>query len=415
MVDVLPFPCIRPNKQYAREVAALPYDVMNREEAKEEIRRNPYSFLRIDKAEATLPDNVDPHCDQVYDRARTLLDHAIADGLFVTDGHPYFYLYRLTTPEGHCQTGVVGCASIDDYTRGAIKKHENTRADKEIDRIRHVDTCSAQTGPIYLAYKSDGTIEQVSEKITRTDSLYDFTADDGVQHTVWQVTREEDVATIQKTFANTDALYIADGHHRTASAVKAGLMRRESAQKAGCEKAQLASDHFLSVIFPSNQLTILDYNRVVSDLHGLTAEEYLEAVRGRFIVSPPQDEPVRPEEKGTFGMYLGGAWYELKLKQDYQTNDPVAGLDVALLQDNLLSPILGIEDPRTDARIDFVGGIRGLEELERRVAADMTVAFALYPTAIDELFAVADAGKLMPPKSTWFEPKLRSGLFIHRI
>lgn len=415
MADVLPFPCIRPREIFVHEVAALPYDVMNREEAKDEIKRHPHSFLRIDKPEATLPDEVDQHDDRVYDRARTLLDEAIADGLYVTDGDPHYYLYRLCAPDGNCQTGVVGCSSIDDYQNGVIKKHENTRADKEADRIKHVDTCSAQTGPIFLAFRSDGRVEKVIEKTSALDPLYDFTADDGVAHTIWRVDDEEDARDIKKAFEQTESLYIADGHHRAASAVKAGVLRREAAKMAGCQKTQLASDHFLSVIFPSDQLSILDYNRVVFDLAGLSQQDFLKKVEEAFTISSPQAEAVKPDHKGAFGMYIGGQWYEITIKPDRKSNDPVDGLDVALLQDNLLDPILGIKDPRTDDRIDFVGGIRGLDELERRVAEGDGVAFAMYPTSIEELFAVADAGMLMPPKSTWFEPKLRSGIFIHRI
>lgn len=415
MADVLPFPCIRPRDIFVREIAALPYDVMDREEAKAEIKRHPHSFLRIDKPEATLSDDVDQHDDQVYTRARTLLDEAIADGLYLTDGEPHYYLYRLCAPGGNCQTGVVGCASIDDYQSGVIKKHENTRADKEVDRIKHVDTCSAQTGPIFLAFRSDGRVEKVIEKTSALDPLYDFVADDEVEHAVWRVEDEQDTRDIKEALAQTESLYIADGHHRAASAVKAGLLRREAAKAAGCQKAQLASDHFLSVIFPSDQLTILDYNRVVFDLAGLSRQDFLKQVEEAFTISIPQAEEVKPDRKGVFGMYLAGEWYELAIRPDRRSADPVAGLDVSLLQDNLLAPVLGIADPRTSDRIDFVGGIRGLGELERRVETDGGVAFALYPTSIEELFAVADAEKLMPPKSTWFEPKPRSGIFIHRI
>lgn len=458
MADVVPFSCIRPRKDRASEVASLPYDVFNLAEARAEIKRHPHSFLRIDMAEATLPETVEKHDDAIYAQARALLDEAIAGGTYVEDGEPSYYLYRLRTADGRSQTGVVGCASIDDYESGVIKKHEKTRADKEIDRIRHVDTCSAQTGPIFLAFRSDGAIEAVIDRVGSQPPLYDFEADDGVRHTVWRVDDAADTETIQSTFERTPALYIADGHHRAASAVKAGLLRREAARAAAGEGVcaaggaqgdapsegrntaageafavsvpavestlragrsasvpALESDHFLSVIFPSDQLTILDYNRVVADLNRLAPRAFLDRVRERFEVGEASDEPCKPASKGSFGMYLDGTWYPLAIKGAYRSDDPVAGLDVALLQDNLLGPILGIDDPRTDKRIDFVGGIRGLDELERRVDEGMAVAFALFPTSIDELFAVADADLLMPPKSTWFEPKLRSGLFIHRI
>lgn len=420
MADVVPFLCIRPCEDMAQEVAALPYDVFNLSEARAEIALHPHSFLRIDMAESTLPDSVKKHDNIVYERARELLDEAINDGTYCTDSKPHYYLYRLTTAEGRSQTGVVGCSAIDDYEQDVIKKHEKTRAEKETDRIRHVDTCSAQTGPIFLTYRSDGTIEDVMAKVIKQAPLYDFEADDGVSHTVWRVDDSADEAVIRCVFAASPALYIADGHHRAASAVKAGLMRRSQAQSALNGEDQvcptLESDHFLSVIFPSNQLTILDYNRVITDLNGLNEDEFFDQIGRCFDVSGPHEEPCKPRHKGAFGMYFQGAWYELAIKDSFCSNDPVAGLDVAILQDNLLAPILGIADPRTDKRIDFVGGIRGLRELERRVdEGEMVVAFALYPPSLEELFSVADAGLLMPPKSTWFEPKPRSGLFIHRI
>ena len=421
MADVIPFSCIRPHKDMVKEVASLPYDVFNLNEAKAEIGRHPDSFLRIDLAETTLPQTPEKNDPSIYKQARRLLDSDIARGTYITDQEAHYYLYRLTTAEGRSQTGLVGCVSIDDYLEGSIKKHEKTRADKEADRISHVDTCSAHTGPIFLALRSDGTLEKAIEKTFATSPLYDFTADDGIQHTIWRVEGKEDTAAIKQTLSSTPALYIADGHHRAASAVKAGLLRREAAQKLdsnpgkATEKKQLESDHFLAVIFPSDQLTILDYNRVVTDLNGLKSDDFLTRVQEHFTVSPPQKAPVKPSHKGSFGMYLEGQWYKLTIKELYLSDDPVTGLDVSLLQDNLLAPILGIENPRTDKRIDFVGGIRGTEELERRVENGMAVAFSLYPTSIDELFAVADADLLMPPKSTWFEPKLRSGIFIHRI
>ena len=423
MVDVIAFPCIRPHAEMAREVASLPYDVFKLDEAKEEIKRHPHSFLRIDMAEATFAEEIDHNDDAVFEKSRQMLDEDIRDNIYISNPEPLYYLYRLTTPDGKSQTGLVGCVSIDDYQKGNIKKHEKTRADKEINRIKHVDICSAQTGPIFLTYRSNGMVEQVAEKISKQYPLYDFVADDGVGHTVWSIDDLVDAAVINQAFEQTDALYIADGHHRAASAVKAGFLRRKKAQKdsqnsvAGsfAEKSPLESDYFLSVIFPSDQLNILDYNRVVADLNGMDKQEFLSRVKECFYLSEPQNEPIKPQSKGSFGMYLDGFWYILSAKESFMSKDPVDGLDVSILQDKLLEPILGIQDPRSDERIDFVGGIRGLEELERRTKTDMKVAFSLFPTSIEELFEVADENLLMPPKSTWFEPKLRSGIFIHRI
>lgn len=413
MADVVPFSCVRPREDMVHEVASLPYDVYNRYEAKAEIDAHPYCFLKIDMPEALFPDSIDQNDDCVFEKARELLESDIDEGIYTVDEQPCYYLYRLTATDGRSQTGVVGCASVNDYLEGTIKRHEKTKPDKEINRIRHVDTCDAHTGPIFLAYRSNGSIESIMGKMAALPPLYDFVADDGVGHTVWRVDDPRDEETIRHTFAQTSSLYLADGHHRTASAVKAGVLRREAAQADSSET--LASDHFLSVIFPSDQLDILDYNRTVSGLNGLSHDELISKIQERFTVSGPQALPVQPRKKGTFGMHVSGMWYELTIKDEYLSDDPVAGLDVSLLQDNLLDPILGIEDPRSDDRIDFIGGVRGLAELERRVAEDMSVAFAMYPTSIEELFAVADADRLMPPKSTWFEPKPRSGIFIHRL
>jgi len=419
MADVIAFSCVRPQQNIASEVAALPYDVYSLEEAREEIKEHPLSFLRIDSAEATILHSVPKNDESIYAKAKAQLDEAIEDGTFLVDEEACYYLYRITAPDGRAQTGVIGCASISDYLDDTIKKHEKTKPDKEVDRIRHVDTCSAHSGPIFLAFRSDGTIEEVMAEVTAGDPLYDFTAPDGVGHTVWRVGDAARLATIRETFDRTPALYIADGHHRAKSAVEVGLLRREAAKNGGAAVEDApgmpASEHFLSIIFPSNQLAILDYNRVVKGLNGHTLNELLEHLKECFEVSKPQAAPVKPDQKGTFGMYVEGAWYKLKIKDAFTSNDPVNGLDASILQERVLAPLLGIEDPRTNDRIDFIGGIRGLAELERRVKSDMTIAFALYPTSIEELFAVADAGKLMPPKSTWFEPKPRSGLFIHRI
>lgn len=416
MADVKPFPCMRPRVDMVERVASLPYDVFSLSEAKEEIAKYPHSFLRIDMTEATFSYPVDHNEDVVFEKAAELLEEAKADGTYLIDDHPSYYLYRLVSPDGKPQTGVVACASIDDYLDGTIKKHEKTRAEKEYNRIRHVDELNAQTGPIFLAFRSDGTIEEITAKVESETPLYDFCADDGVRHILWRVDSPEDEASIRSAFERTDPLYIADGHHRAASAVKAGMLRRKRAEtESGNGAPSLESDYFLSVIFPSDQLTILDYNRVIAGLNGLSKARFLEKIGEHFVVEGPFDSSFKPRQKGHFGMYLDGSWYKLAIKHTFESDDPVAGLDVSILQDNLLAPVLGITDPRTDERIDFIGGIRGSEELERRVSEDMTVAFVLYPTSIEELFTVADAGLLMPPKSTWFEPKLRSGIFIHRI
>ena len=405
------FRCIRPTQETAASVAALPYDVYNRKEACEEVKDKPLSFLNIDRAETQFDDSVDTYADCVYDKARELLDKAIAEGVFMDDSEEAYYIYELTM-DGRAQTGIVACASIDDYLENRIKKHEKTRADKELDRIRHVDRTSAQTGPIFLAYRSHEVIGEVVSCNKEKAPLYDFTSSDGIRHSVWKISKAEDIKKIFDAFSSMESVYIADGHHRAASAVKVGLKRREeNPNYDGTEEF----NYFLSVLFPDEQLMIMPYNRVVKDLNGLSKEAYLEACEKDFSIKLCGKEAFYPEDKGSFGMYLDGEWYLLTAKEHILTKDPVNGLDVAILQNHLLTPILGIGDPRVDKRIDFVGGIRGLSELERRANSDMKLAFSMYPTSIHELFDVADANLLMPPKSTWFEPKLRSGLFIHRI
>ncbi|WP_349770328.1 DUF1015 family protein, partial [Hungatella sp.] len=334
----------------------------------------------------------------------------IADGTFVQDPLAAYYIYELTM-DGRKQTGIVACSSIDDYVNGVVKKHENTREEKELDRIRHVDTTDAQTGPIFLAYRSNTMINKVVNLKTGTEPLYDFTAEDGIRHRVWEIDNADSIQTVEEAFAEIPATYIADGHHRAASAVKVGLKRREeNPDYTGKEPF----NYFLSVLFPDDQLMIMPYNRVVKDLNGMTEEEFLTRVEeAGFLVDSMGTEDFAPVEKGTFGMHLCGKWYRLTAAERLLDSDPVKGLDVSVLQDHLLGPVLGIGDPRVDQRIDFIGGIRGLSGLEKRCREDMTVAFSMYPTSIEELFHVADAGLLMPPKSTWFEPKLRSGLFIH--
>ncbi len=411
MADVKPFLCIRPCKDKAAKIAALPYDVYNRREAKEEVLREPESFLGIDRAETQFDDSVDTYAPEVYQKARDMLWERISAGDFITEEKPCYYLYELAM-DGRSQTGIAACASIDDYIEGVIKKHENTRPEKEKDRIRHIDACDAQTGPIFLAYRGDDSIDRVTERVKETEPEYDFTSPDGIAHRVWVVSDDTDIDAIRAAFAAMDSIYIADGHHRAASAVKVGMMRREEHPDFdGSEEF----NYFLAVLFPDDELRILDYNRVVTDLNGLTPEVFLERTKDIFDVAPLTGDERKPAEKGTFTMYLDGDWYLCRIRPEDVSDDPVRGLDVSLLQDLLLAPVLGIEDPKSDPRIDFVGGIRGMDELERRCGEDAAVAFAMYPTSIGELFAVADAGLLMPPKSTWFEPKLRSGLFIHSL
>lgn len=411
MAVIRPFQCVRPRKDVADRVAALPYDVYNRQEAKKEVQREPLSFLKIDRAETNFDDSVDTYAPEVYQKAKEILNEEIARGIYEKDDSEAYYIYELTM-NGRAQTGLVACASVDDYVNNVIKKHENTREDKEIDRITHVDTCSAQTGPIFLAYRAQDAINKRVEANKEKEPVYDFTAVDGVKHRVWKMSEQQDVEAIRKAFENLNQIYIADGHHRAASAVKVGLKRRkENPAHTGKEEYNF----FLSVLFPHDQLMIMDYNRSVTDLNGLTVPEFLEKIKENFEVEKASGQ-ARPQEKGTFGMYLEDGWYVLKAKENlYEGKDAVGRLDVAVLQDYLLNPVLGIQDPRTDERIEFIGGIRGLSELEKKVKEGMKVSFSMYPTSITELFDVADQNLLMPPKSTWFEPKLRSGLFIHQI
>ncbi|SDB13200.1 DUF1015 domain-containing protein [Eubacterium oxidoreducens] len=409
MAIIKPFPAIRPNVKEAEQIAALPYDVYNRQEAKEVVKGNPLSFLNIDRPETQFSDEQDMYADEVYAKAHDMFWDMVTEGHYVKDEKPCYYLYELTM-DGRAQTGLVACASIDDYQNEVIKKHENTRAEKEKDRIRHVDTVGAQTGPIFLAYRAIDEINKLVDKIKTKNAVNDFVSDDGIRHRVWVIDEAADLTTIEEAFAKVGEIYIADGHHRCASAVKVGLKRREANPKYNGEEP---FNYFLSVLFPDRELMIMDYNRVVKDLNGLSPREYLEQVKQLFTVSEYKKE--KPQDKGRVSMYLEGKWYDLVLPKSEEGVNPVEAMDVSKLQKLLLEPVLGIKDPKTDERIDFVGGIRGLDELERRCKTDCKVAFAMYPTSISELFAVADASLLMPPKSTWFEPKLRSGLFIHEI
>lgn len=455
MADIRPFQAVRPAEGYAQRVAALPYDVYSRAEAYPEAAKDRLSFLNIDRPETQFAPDCDMYAPEVYREARRMLDNHIRDGIFVQDPGRYYYIYELTM-DGRSQTGIVACASVDDYRNGVIRKHENTRADKEADRIRHVDACSAQTGPVFLAYRQQEDLRGLVARLKQeAGQIFDFTSADGIRHRGWCIQEECEIAAVREAFDGIDAVYIADGHHRAASAAHVAMKRRmEHPAWDGSEEF----NYMLSVLFPDEELRIMDYNRVVRDLNGLSEQDFLIHVSEKFEIGRLADRQ-HPRQKGEITMYLGGQWYRLVPREELcgagntgtpdcgesvcgagdmmtqkcvgtvcgagdtpqsraghaQGADPVAALDVSLLQRVLLAPVLGINDPKSDSRISFVGGIRGLEELERRVDAEGGVAFAMYPTSIAELFAVADAGLLMPPKSTWFEPKLRSGLFLHRI
>ncbi|PFK47040.1 hypothetical protein COI93_02870 [Bacillus cereus] len=414
MATIRPFRAIRPVSDKAAQVAALPYDVLNSEEAREVVKGNPYSFLHIDKAEIDLDPSVSPYDNSVYEKASENLQRFIQEEVFIQDEVPCLYIYQLTM-QGKTQSGLVVCTSIDEYTDNTIKKHERTRHEKEQDRIRHVDVCNANTGPIFLTYR---TKEEVSKFIAiwqeNHTPIYQFTADDGVKHVIWKIAEVSAISALEVLFDEVSSLYIADGHHRSASAAKVGLMRREQYPNYTGEEE---FNFFLSVLFPHDELSIWDYNRVVKDLNGLSEEQFLQQIAQYFYVEEVGVSSYKPNESKTFGMYLDQKWYKLIVKEEtFDAHDVVKRLDVSILQDHLLSQVLQIHDPRADSRIDFVGGIRGLEELERLVnRGDYKVAFALYPTSMEDLLAIADAGEVMPPKSTWFEPKLRSGLIIHSL
>lgn len=411
MAEIRPFRCIRPSKEAASAVAALPYDVYDRKEAKEIVKKNPLSFLAVDRAETQFEDGKNPYAPEVYEQAARTLKRWQQEGILTEDESPFYYLYELVM-EGRAQTGIVACASVDDYSSGVIARHENTREEKEQDRIRHVDVTNAHTGPIFLAYRSQEELNSLVALEKKKTPLYDFISEDGICHRVWKIEDPQKAEEIHRIFSGIPRVYIADGHHRAASAVKVAAMRREANPSwTGNEEF----NYFLSVLFPDDQLMIMPYNRVVQDLNGLSREEFLKKTEKYFVVTERGRKAFSPEQKGQVGMYLDGSWYQLDARPEICTDDPVKGLDVSILQDRILGPILGIGDPRTDSRIRFVGGIRGLSELERLVDSGAAVAFSMYPTSIRELFEVADAGLLMPPKSTWFEPKLRSGLFIHAI
>jgi uncharacterized protein (DUF1015 family) len=411
MAEIRPFKAVRPRKDLSEKIAALPYDVYSREEAAKKVEGDKYSFLRIDRPETQFEPTHDMYAKEVYEKAAEMLEDMQKEGSFIQDEKPCYYIYELTM-DGRSQTGLVAVSAVDDYINNVIRKHENTRKEKEADRIRHVDICSAQTGPIFLAYNSNPAVKAILDDIKMSAAEADFVSDDGIRHRVWVISDDKYIDAITKEFEKMPNTYIADGHHRAASAVAVSKMRREAnPDYTGDEEF----NYFLSVLFDADELKIMDYNRVVKDLGGNTVEEFIEKLSEKFDIEKIGNNQYRPAKKGEIGMYINNNWYKLTVKPEYVKDDPVEGLDVAYLQREVLDPVLGIKDPSTDDRIDFVGGIRGLSELERRCSLDAKAAFAMYPTDILELFAVADAGKLMPPKSTWFEPKLRSGLFIHKI
>ena len=423
MAQIRPFCSVRPAENAAARVAALPYDVYDYEEAKREVLREPLSFLRIDRAETLMPEGTDPYSMPVYETARDEIARFCREGVLITEEKPCYYLYELTGM-GHTQTGIVGLSSVDDYLNGIVRRHENTRADKEQDRIRHVDVTDMQTGPIFLAYRGNAALAAITAEVKAGKPLYDFCSPDGVRHRVFRIAGEEQIRQITEAFAAVSRTYIADGHHRAASAVKVSLMRREkNPEYTGNEEF----NWFLSVLFPEEDLRIMPYNRVVTDLGRQNGEALINGILAhyRLIGEMPLDgcrdsgdrpgDGKNPEKKGDFCMLLEDTWYTFRLREEYRSEDPVGTLDVQTLQDYVLAPLLDIRDPRRDPRIRFVGGIHGTAELEREVSEGAACAFSMYPTSMEELLCVADAGMLMPPKSTWFEPKLRSGLFLHRL
>jgi uncharacterized protein (DUF1015 family) len=408
MISIRPFKALRPEAQHAKNVAARPYDVLNSKEAKLEAENNPNSFLHVTKSEIDLPEDTDIHSQKVYDKAKDNLDAFISRKILFHESKACYYVYQLIM-NGRSQTGLVCGSSIDDYEKDLIKKHEFTRPEKELDRINHMKTIGAQTGNVFLAYKNVDEIDAIIDNWKKEKKpVYDFIASDDIQHSIWIINDDKTIDQITDIFkTKVPCTYIADGHHRAASAAKV--------RKALGDKATAEADYFLTTLFPSNQLHIMDYNRVVKDLNGLSVEELLKKLEKSFIISTTQ-KAFSPIALHEFGMYVGGNWYKLTSRKGTYTEDPIGILDVSILQNNILDPILGIKDQRTDKRIDFVGGIRGLGELEKRVqSGEMAIAFSLHPVTIQQLFDIADSGNVMPPKSTWFEPKLRDGLLTHLI
>ncbi|MDP8221219.1 MAG: DUF1015 family protein, partial [Candidatus Stygibacter frigidus] len=398
-----------PSPEYFGKVVSPPYDVLNSEEARQQVKGKPYSFLHVVKPEVDLPADLDIYDEKVYQKGRENLYNMIKNEIMIQDDKPSYYLYQLIMGRVN-QIGLVAVASVEDYENNIIKKHEHTRAVKEADRIKHVDALNANTGPVFLTYPPRTDMNDLVSKLIQNTPLYDYETEDKINHIIWKIDQEEIVNKITAIFADIKYLYVADGHHRSASATKVGQQRRAANPDHTGEEEY---NYFLSVIFPANQLYIMDYNRIVNDLNGLSESEFLAKVEKNFVVEKQMTE-YNPEGQHHFGMYIGGAWYKLTARHgSFPEADPVLSLDVSILQNNLLSPILGIGDPRHDKRIDFVGGIRGLKELSNRVDAGEAVAFSVFPTSIKQLMEIADAGEVMPPKSTWFEPKLRSGVVVH--
>ncbi|RKY77838.1 DUF1015 domain-containing protein [candidate division KSB1 bacterium] len=412
MAIIKPFKGLRPVEDKIQLVASPPYDVLNSEEARQKAAGNPYSFLHVVKPEIDLDPGIDLYDPKVYQKGRENLDKLVEENVLKQDEKPCLYIYKLTMGN-HQQTGIVACCSVDDYEKDIIKKHEFTRIDKENDRMRHIDSLNAQTGPVFLTYRAKNRINELVEQAMQKEPVYDFTGDYSVQHTVYLVDNEELINELVDAFSEIDYLYVADGHHRSASATRVRKARMEANPNHTGEEEY---NFFLSVIFPDTQMQILDYNRVIKDTDDFSTEDFVKALEDKFTIEP-QTSTYKPEAVHTFGLYINGKWYKLSAKDDsFDKNDPVKSLDVSILQENVLTPLLGITDPRTDKRINFVGGIRGLEELERLVdSGEYKAAFALFPTGIDQLLSVADSGNVMPPKSTWFEPKLASGVVIHKL
>lgn len=413
MAKITPFKGLRPKPELASKVATLPYDVVNVEEARA-YKENPYHFYHVTRSEIDLPAGVDVHTQQVYDKAKENLDQMVADGVMFQDNEPCYYIYELVM-DGRSQTGLICGSSLEDYKNGIVKKHEFTRPEKELDRINHIKTTRAQTGIVFLAYNDNDDVNTIIENWKKDHKpTYDFTAEDGIKHTLWVVDEYPKVASITRIFdEQVPATYIADGHHRAASAAKVAQEMEENGLNISGDES---FNYFITCVFPESQLKILDYNRVVKDLNGMSAAEFINALKTDFDVSEPMTTAYRPAKPHEFGMYIDGKWYKLSVKPGTFSNDPIGILDVSILQNNVLSKQLNINDPRTDKRVDFVGGIRGLGELEKRVnSGDMAAAFSCYPVSLKQLFDIADSGNVMPPKSTWFEPKLRDGLVVHLI
>ena len=413
MAIIRPFKAYRPIKEHVKDIAALPYDVMSSKEARGMVKNNKYSFLHVDRAEVNLDESVGEYDKVVYDTAKKVLENMIEEGLYIQEKAPAIYIYQQIM-DGRGQKGIVCCTSVDDYINNIIKKHERTRLLKEIDRVNHVDICNANTGPIFLTYRNNNEISSIVEEWTKKEPVYDFISEDGNGHRVWIIDDNIIIEKLVKLFKSIKYLYIADGHHRSASAVKVALKRRKQLGKyTGNEEF----NYFLSIIYPDTELKVFDYNRTVKDLNGLSEEEFFSKVEESFYLSKSEsNKPVSPKNKHEFGMYMNKQWFILRAKDgSFDESNPIDSLDVSILQNNLLNPILGISDPTKSERIEFIGGIRGLKELENRADNDMKVSFSMYATTIDDIMNVADSGKTMPPKSTWFEPKPRSGIFIHKL